>query len=246
MVTTHLLQQAIPWRGHGEEAVLLAAALVCSLASPPTHADSLALRSVLLRYAGQLTRFVHRAQGPCRRRGCACTTGRLEAAALAVWMDDHDDPRQTFADWARDYARQIAAHPGPVSARVASLLEKRLAGPPGLAEVAKTAGISRTLMSTAFKADYGVTPFEYHTRLRLRRAVALLREGEKAREVARQSGYRSHKNFNLALREYTGLTPTAVRYADGETLAGLLAGALDVRSQKNNGHAASPQAGRRA
>ena len=65
-------------------------------------------------------------------------------------------------------------------------------------------------MRKAFHVEFGRSPREYHTALRLLKAIEDIGVG-KVEGVALGVGYKSKKNFYRMFRSLTGLTPTGFR-----------------------------------
>jgi len=77
--------------------------------------------------------------------------------------------------------------------------------------VAKT-GFSRTHVFTLFKKHTGLTPSDYITRLRVRKACDALKDPQAtSRAVAEACGFSSPSVFNAIFRRQTGLTPSQWR-----------------------------------
>jgi AraC-like DNA-binding protein len=92
-------------------------------------------------------------------------------------------------------------------------------GEPGvawtLASLARTAGISRSILAERFHARLGVPPMTYLARWRLQLAARWLREGElSVSEIIDRVGYGSLAAFHRAFKREYGVTPT--RYRDRE------------------------------
>jgi len=79
-----------------------------------------------------------------------------------------------------------------------------------LSDLAGEVGLSETYFSHAFKAAVGVSPHRWVMQERVRRAQALLREGdEPVSWVAAQCGFADQAHFSRVFRSITGLTPGA-------------------------------------
>ncbi|MCK5806026.1 MAG: helix-turn-helix transcriptional regulator [Lentisphaeria bacterium] len=77
-----------------------------------------------------------------------------------------------------------------------------------LAEIARHSGISASHLSALFKCHVGCPPVEYLLRVRLREAKLLLAQGERVKEVAHATGFRSQQYFSRAFKKKTGMPPT--------------------------------------
>ena len=81
-----------------------------------------------------------------------------------------------------------------------------------LAELALAAGCSPFHLLRAFRRHYGVTPRGYQQRLRLERALVLLRERTGTiTAIALELGYAHHSHFSAAFRRAYGVTPRTFR-----------------------------------
>jgi len=79
-------------------------------------------------------------------------------------------------------------------------------------ELAGTAGISRAAFAQKFKRISGDTPAHYLTRLRIQRAMDMLRKADDNLEkVAEAVGYNDVFVFSKAFKRIQGLSPTAFR-----------------------------------
>ena len=86
------------------------------------------------------------------------------------------------------------------AARAKDHLDRHVGEPISLDEVARAAGVSRNHVIRLFRRHYGMTPFQYRRRLRLRRAEALLREGLRAVDAAYEAGFADQSHLCAALR----------------------------------------------
>ena len=78
--------------------------------------------------------------------------------------------------------------------------------------LAAESGIHRTTLLRIFKRKLGVTPFEYLSEFRVRRALRLLRETLlPVGEVAAQSGFHHGNHFCRVIRRRCGRTPAEFR-----------------------------------
>ena len=97
--------------------------------------------------------------------------------------------------------------------RVARLIERGPGDEPfTLQRLAREAGLSPYHFLRTFHRVTGVTPHQYLTRSRLRRAAArLIEDGEPVIDVALDSGYADVSNFNHAFRREFGMSPRQFR-----------------------------------
>ena len=78
-----------------------------------------------------------------------------------------------------------------------------------VASLAREAAMSRSTFAALFSRLVGEPPLAYLTRLRMQRAVELLREGENPGEVAFGVGYSSVGAFGKAFKRFLGVSPGA-------------------------------------
>ena len=95
--------------------------------------------------------------------------------------------------------------------RAARLLAERLDESPSADELARAVGISRFHFQRIYRAATGETVLETRRRLRILRALELLRSGATVTDVAGAVGYDTPQAFARAFRQSTGLAPTEAR-----------------------------------
>jgi AraC-like DNA-binding protein len=109
-----------------------------------------------------------------------------------------------------------------------ALLHRESAHPWTLTELAKTIGVSRTVLAERFRHYIGQPPMGYLTRWRLQLAARLLRtDSSSVGEVAVKVGYDSQAAFNRAFKRQFGVPPARYRKASREGPAAL---ATDART----------------
>ena len=85
-----------------------------------------------------------------------------------------------------------------------------------MTDVAAFVGIDRSHLYTVFKQTLGVSPKEYLTEYRLRRACALLLEPAlSVTAVANSVGFENNLYFSKVFRKRTGLSPSEYRARKG-------------------------------
>ena len=94
----------------------------------------------------------------------------------------------------------------------AEIIEREYAQPIELDDVARRLATSRRQLQRAF-AEVGETSFRTHVaKVRMRRALELLREGNLAvRDVANSVGYRQPAQFAKTFRRHHGAPPSSFR-----------------------------------
>ena len=91
-------------------------------------------------------------------------------------------------------------------------LEQNIDHPATLNEIARLVGTNKLNLSTDFKKVFGTTVFDYLLKLRMQKAMLLLRETDKpVSEIAYQTGYSSHASFTNAFTNHFGYSPLFVR-----------------------------------
>jgi AraC family transcriptional regulator len=136
----------------------------------------------------------------------------LEEAALAV-VDEveralHDGAAPPAP--ARNHDRAVTA---------AQCMEARAAEPLTLDDVAQAAGVSAFHLMRVFRASTGITPHQYLMRVRLLRAMALLRDtATPIIDIAYDAGWSDLSNFNRAFRRDVGCSPGEYRRGDRKLL----------------------------
>jgi AraC-like DNA-binding protein len=125
----------------------------------------------------------------------------------------------------------------PALSKAVRAIHLNPASPWTVAELAETAGMSRTAFSTRFTSIAGIPPLTYVTRWRLLKATELLSESDASlAEIAEQVGYESEAAFSKAFKREIGLPPgrfrqqMADRRGEEELLAALDDGAEHLRS----------------
>jgi AraC-like DNA-binding protein len=125
-----------------------------------------------------------------------------------------------FAETLRRYVRQLpegqtgwlAGLRDAGVGRALTLLHHRHGHPWTVAELARQAGLSRTVLSERFRHFLGESPMAYLTRWRLQlgaRALAATSQG--VAQIASEVGYESEAAFNRAFKRQYGLPPAAFR-----------------------------------
>jgi LacI family transcriptional regulator len=82
----------------------------------------------------------------------------------------------------------------------------------GVEDIARAAGVSRSLLERKFREAFGRSPWDQVTQLRLRKAEQLLAETRLSiAEIAERSGFGTPEYFSAAFRKLTGISPRSAR-----------------------------------
>jgi AraC-like DNA-binding protein len=93
-----------------------------------------------------------------------------------------------------------------------TILNERFVDPPTHKELAKEILLNEFKLRTGFKEYYGVTMYDYITRLRMEKARRLLLEEKMSiYEVSALAGFKHQANFSKAFKKYFGLLPSEVK-----------------------------------
>ncbi len=96
--------------------------------------------------------------------------------------------------------------------RARDLVDARYAESLDVADLARTAGLSRAHFSREFKSAFGESPHAYLLTRRLERAAALLRSTDRpVVEICFAVGLRSVGSFTTSFTRAYGMTPTGYR-----------------------------------
>lgn len=140
-----------------------------------------------------------------------------QAAAVARAVRGNDGELAVESALAELLA-SLARTPGPLTppkvaaglvARMQALVHDRYRDPLSLSELAGEAGISRFKAVRAFRQELGVTPFEYLRHVRLERAAAALRNGERPSEVAVATGFADQAHLSRSFAAMFLMPPGA-------------------------------------
>ncbi|MEQ8479954.1 MAG: AraC family transcriptional regulator [Hoeflea sp.] len=95
---------------------------------------------------------------------------------------------------------------------VQGFIEENLAADIGLDQIASVSGLTRFHFSRAFKASFGVPPYQYVNQRRIEKAKQILATtGMPVSSVAEACGFNSVSQFGRAFRGFVGQTPLAFR-----------------------------------
>ena len=98
--------------------------------------------------------------------------------------------------------------------RLTEFIHDNLAERITLSMLADVAGMNEHQLLSGFRQEFGTTPMQYVLDQRLRLAQAhLARTGLTIIQIAMKSGFSSHSHLTRAMKDRTGLTPSAFRSA---------------------------------
>jgi AraC-like DNA-binding protein len=107
--------------------------------------------------------------------------------------------------------RSERKHPDPLIAQAATLIEKNSFRKVDLKEMSETLGISQVRLTQRFKADFGVSPTQSLTAIRLEKAKTLLLET--VDQIFDCVGYQNGYYLNRLIAKHFHLPPAAFRKA---------------------------------
>ena len=104
----------------------------------------------------------------------------------------------------------------PLVAAMLEHLDRCIARPVRLAQLAERSGFSAQHLNRLFRRVLGVTPLQYLARTRMEQAAALLREGRwTVNAVARKVGFEDPYYFSRLFHRHHGQSPSRFRAAAG-------------------------------
>jgi AraC-like DNA-binding protein len=121
--------------------------------------------------------------------------------------------------------------------RAKDLADARYFEPIGVAEMARTAGLSRAHFSREFRRAFGESPHAFLLSRRLERAAALLRTTDRSvADVCFSVGLQSVGSFTTSFTRTYGRPPTAYRAAHPPAVAYAVVPACIVRAYGRRQH----------
>lgn len=169
----------------------------------------------LARHYQALDRFVLRSGEP--------VTDRLEisvaVSANPQWLlfsrFPVTDPRGAVVGVlgvARRLAPPDARHPKYARlARIARLLRQHVDGTLRVAALARGIGISSSQLERDFRQVFGIPLQQFHRKLRIEKAMHLMKSSGSIAEIAHACGFIDHAAFSRRFKAATGTTPTQYR-----------------------------------
>ncbi|HXH27837.1 MAG TPA: AraC family transcriptional regulator, partial [Candidatus Polarisedimenticolia bacterium] len=120
--------------------------------------------------------------------------------------------RRYVARWPEERTGWLAGARDPEVGRALSLMHQQPAHPWTLAELAREAGISRSVLAERFRHYLDTPPMTYLTGWRLQLGARLLgTTGHNVARIAADVGYESEAAFNRAFKRAFGLPPAKFR-----------------------------------
>jgi len=93
--------------------------------------------------------------------------------------------------------------------RLREFILEHLNGPLDIATLAGMAGLSQYHFSRVFSRSVGISPYQYVTHLRLKRAVEMVRDGRVGlAEIAAKTGFSDQSHLTRWVRRVHGVSPT--------------------------------------
>lgn len=92
------------------------------------------------------------------------------------------------------------------------ILRQRYAVPPTQRDLSREVGLNEFKLRRGFKEYFGITVYDFITRLRMEKAKKLLlQEQMSISEVTAQVGFSHQNNFSIAFKKYFGLPPSELK-----------------------------------
>ena len=133
----------------------------------------------------------------------------LEAESRLAWL--LGELVRRHASPAPDLDGPVARRPGSgrLARQVMTRLTDQLTCPPGLADLAAEAGLSRYQLLRSFRAEVGMPPYAWLAQHRVARARLLLDGGHRPAEAAALAGFADQAHLTRWFRRVVGVTPGA-------------------------------------
>lgn len=125
----------------------------------------------------------------------------------------HEGPQQSYVISALQRIReQREEQTLSVLGRARKYIEERFTEDLSLEEVSDVVHLNPHYFSKIFKQEYGETFIDFVTRLRIDKAISLIRGGQlPLKEVCFEAGYKDPNYFSRVFKKVTGVTPTEFR-----------------------------------
>jgi AraC-like DNA-binding protein len=180
-----------------------------SFPPPRCTAERLILHGQLLQFAAESGEAMHaRAHRATRNRQCPFVP---EVFLKLLWKPRGRRPLEAFHGWVDAFFKRFReVHPVPAATRAAHLIREHHTKAWDVIALSQRVHATAAQLTRDFRREYGMSIRTYQRRISLVIALPRVRE-EKVEAIALELGYRSRKNFYLAFKRATGLTPTAFR-----------------------------------
>jgi AraC family transcriptional regulator of arabinose operon len=185
------------------------------LLRPPPRIELLLLRHREIRPHYALQRI---GMGPAWRRIVTCfrQIQRLSESSNAMRAVLQINLLEQALLWAAAVEREAADPVDPRVRRTIEYMGGHLAEPITIDDLCRAAGASRSQLAAIFAPSTGFTPMRYLEKLRLERAMQLLRMTSRTVDsIATEVGFCDAKHFARRFRTLTGLSPTVYRAERG-------------------------------
>jgi AraC family transcriptional regulator of arabinose operon len=185
------------------------------LLRPPPRIELLLLRHREIRPHYALQRI---GMGPAWRRIVTCfrQIQRLSESSNAMRAVLQINLLEQALLWAAAVEREAVDPVDPRVRRTIEYMGGHLAEPITIDDLCRAAGASRSQLAAIFAPSTGFTPMRYLEKLRLERAMQLLRMTSRTVDsIATEVGFCDAKHFARRFRTLTGLSPTVYRAERG-------------------------------
>ncbi len=124
----------------------------------------------------------------------------LTIKTIVALLDEKDCKKTDYRYYSGDTSSKVHA--------ARKLLGEQIATDLSVEEVAEKVKLNRTTLQRVFKQMYGVTIFEYRTRIRMQESRNLLLDVRlTVTEIAGRCGYANASKFSATFKKYFGVTP---------------------------------------
>ena len=132
----------------------------------------------------------------------------MAVKALRIMLEDQPLPSRTLQP-EEVLTRQSR---DPLVHKAMLLIEQSLNSPGPVSQAYQQLGVSARQIERRFARDVGISPARYRARLRLRRAVWLLRNTDlRVTDIALECGFQDGAHFAQTIRAQMGMSPGQVR-----------------------------------
>lgn len=92
------------------------------------------------------------------------------------------------------------------------IIDRNLDNPPTIRALAKQIGMNEFNLKKGFKEKFGITIFNYASKMKMEQARQMILEGEKSiTEISTITGYRNPQHFTAAFKKLFGMLPSKLR-----------------------------------